>query len=239
MGLIENYIKENGSVTLDNICNEFNVSKVTLRRYLDDLIVNEDFVKFYGGVKYIGLGSSQNGYSNDYQNSKVQIGELASSLVNDGETIFIDSGSTAKEIIPFLANKKNIIVITNSIDVLHIGLQNNELNIISLGGKVQHSSRSLAGHSGMSFYCSKAFISAESVNIDLGVGNTNFYDSITKRVAIENSEKAYLVVDEGKFSTTSYNIFAKLKDFKTIITNTRPSEKVVEFCQMNGIELVY
>ena len=237
---IEQYIKVEGTCSFDELCTEFGVSKVTIRRDINEICENTNAIsKVYGGVIYNGISNINTVKPLETGESIVHVAKLAADLIDDGDTIFLDSGTAIAQIVPLLLYKKNIIIITNSVEVMANSLPNEQLNVVCLGGKLQHSTGSVAGTIHGNFHCNKSFISAVSVSHEYGIGNENFYDGITKRIAIENSDISYLLVDNRGFEIKSYNIFAKVKDFSTIISDTRPPEKFIDYCSQNGINLLY
>ena len=236
---IEQYIQARGTCTFNELSEVFNVSKITVRRDVEELCNQGLVSKVYGGAMYNKPNAADASSTPESIEAKSKIAKLAVDLVEDGDSLFFDSGSTVAQMVPLLGDKKNLIILTNSLEVMTRYLKNEQLNVICFGGKLQHTTGSLAGTIQGHFHCSKAFISAQSISQEHGAGNTSFYDGVTKRVAIENSDKAYLLVDHSKFTASAFNIFAKAKDFTAIITNTKPPEKFIDYCDLQGIELLY
>ena len=118
---IENYIYEHKTVSLDRLCQVFQVSKNTIRRDVEEIIKNPDIVKTYGGVMLNGqtkkmlVSFSERTIS--HQDAKKSIARRAASFVEDGDSIFIDSGPTPLYMLDYLQDR-NITILTNNIEVI-------------------------------------------------------------------------------------------------------------------------
>lgn len=120
---IEQYIYANKTVTLDELCEVFQVSKNTIRRDIEEIVQNPDIVKTYGGVminnqtKKLLVSFAERNIN--HQDVKRKIAEKAASLVEDGDSIFIDSGTTTLYMLEYLKNKK-ITLLTNNVEEIKL-----------------------------------------------------------------------------------------------------------------------
>lgn len=241
--LIE-YLKENKNVSLDELCEKFNVSKSTIRRDIDEIEAYIAVKKVYGGVSLIedekALPVSVR--SGMLKEEKEKIGKEASSLVNDGDSIIIDAGTTTLQMIKYLKNKKNITVVTNSILAINEAILCNNLNIIVSGGHLINGTNSLAGSDGINtvknLNCKSAFISATGVSIEKGLSNAFLLEAEIKRAMIKCAGKLILMADHTKFDLVSLVTFAALSSVSTIITDVTPNEDYIEYFNKNNIELI-
>ena len=133
---IELYIREKKSVSLDTLCEVFNVSKNTVRRDIATLEQSGKIKKVYGGVTIADTPASKTllPFSKRHQSfmkEKRLISQLAASHVCDHDTIFIDSGTTCHNIIDFIAEKE-CTILTNSLQVSLKAIPYENLNVISL-----------------------------------------------------------------------------------------------------------
>src|SRR5690348_9288884 len=110
---IQDYVNEHQSASLDELVEVFDVSKNTIRRDVQELVDRGDLKKVYGGVSvaHKKLESFQDRQVRNQQ-QKVLISEKASSFVEDGDFIFIDSGTTTIEMFNYLKDK-NLTIFTN------------------------------------------------------------------------------------------------------------------------------
>lgn len=230
---IERYVKTHGKASMEELAAYFAVSPITIRRAVKELEGRGALMKVYGGV----MAATPAPVMPPAPGDAGTIAQIAASLVEDGEFIFLDEGALVARMVPLLTLKKDLTVITNSLTVLNAAADLYSLNVICPGGKLQQSTRTLVGNLRDSFHCRKAFISAESASVEYGAANSNFYSGVAKRVAMESSDESYLVIDHAGFSSQSYNTFAKLSAFRGIVTDKHPPQPIVQYCMENDIRI--
>ncbi|MBQ4651266.1 MAG: DeoR/GlpR transcriptional regulator [Oscillospiraceae bacterium] len=146
---IEDYIRKNGSVSLDDLCREFDVSKNTIRRDVAEIVERSDIRKIYGGVSaqrnVIPPPFAERSAVN--QDIKESLGRKAAQFVNDGDIIYVDSGTTTCRMIDHLGERNNVTVVTHSLDVINRAVALPGLNIIALSGTLNRKTLSFTGQS--------------------------------------------------------------------------------------------
>lgn len=238
------YIKQNKTVELDHLCQVFDVSKNTIRRDIDLLHKEGKIEKVYGGVIYIDhtnlIPFTQRNQVLGVE--KRRIGSAAANLVNDGDIIFIDAGSTAAHMLPFLSEKKNLTIITNSLTVLNEALPMVNTRVISTGGDLLRDTNSFTGIEAIRFLSNynihKAFVAASGVSVDNGLTNSSSIEAEIKKAVLNVSGEITLLSDHTKFGNTSLVTFAHLKDVSTIVTDTPLSQAFEDFCQKHQINII-
>jgi DeoR family myo-inositol catabolism operon transcriptional repressor len=234
---IEEYIIEHSSVSLEELMEVFQVSKNTVRRDIQELVDRGDFQKVYGGItvkqdKRTRLESFQTRQVRN-QDEKKRIGRVASSYIQDGDIIFIDSGTTTIEIIKFLSNKQ-ITVVTNNIDFIVNALPYENLNIITIGGILERKTNSF----GTMKYINKAFMASTGVSISNGVTNASPLESELKTSIVKRCGEVFLLVDNTKFDKYGLMTYCELNEIDYLVTNKKPSEAYYDYAKDNHIELV-
>lgn len=226
---IEKYIKLQKTVTNEELCSKFDISMQTLYRDLKILQETCDIRKVYGGVVYNDHPTSKFVTPLDernvaLENEKKKIGEAAASLVEDNDIIFIDSGSTTVHIVPFLKDKENVTVVTNSLTVMEEVAKIDSLRGVMLGGKLNHRTKTFtANFNRIPFYYHKAFIATVGADLE-ALTNMDIDDGNIKKESIEQSDKAYLVCDHTKFSNRGFNVFSHIQDCYGVITDDIPKD---------------
>ena len=247
---IKDYIKENKSVSIDQLCEVFQVSKNTIRRDIDVLVKEGGISKVYGGVVYKDteetkalsklLPFAQRNIKNNPE--KNQIAQSAAQFVTDGETIFLDSGTTTLNMIPYLAGKQDITVITYSIPALIKLLEYESIKVISLPGILLRGTSSLIGNSTTnylsSFNITKAFMACTGISLANGVTNATFEEYEVKKTALLRSKEHFLLADHDKFNHAGVMTYAQISDFQTIITDSLPSYEYQTYCKENQVTLM-
>lgn len=242
---IEQYVIARETATIDELCETFNVSKNTIRRDLNVLEARGHISKVYGGVTAI---SSQGAIpmpirTGMHSSDKNLIGRLAAEEVEDGDTIFVDSGSTTLCMLKYLATKKRITIVTHSLGALAEASKYENLNIISLGGIYSRPTDSFVGLSAFeslsSMKINKAFMASTGVSIDNGLMNSTFLEAEIKRGISQRASNIILLVDSSKIGHDGIISFCKLEDITYFITDSKPSEEYMQFFEANNITVRY
>lgn len=241
---IEKAIKKNKSITNEELCKEFSISLPTLRRDLVILEKRGSVEKVYGGViaKENRLEDTLQDFSrrkDEAAEEKTKIGQRASEYINDGDIIFIDSGSTAYRIIPFLKNKKDITVVSHSLNVAETLSKYPNIKGVILGGLLSTKTNSFeANVDEIPYRFDKAFISTVGVSRE-GCTNVHIAEARVKQYAIKHSSINFLVCDKSKFGVEAFNRFARIEDFAIIITDGSLPSWLTNVAKKNNIEIVH
>ena len=242
---IEQYVISKETVSIDELCEVFGVSKNTIRRDLNDLEARGHIAKVYGGVTTVGSPGTVPMPVRTGLNSadKNQIGILAASEVQDGDTIFIDSGSTTVCLLRYLASRKRVTVITHSLGAMSEASKFENLSLISLGGIYNNATDSFTGLSafealaGMTI--NKAFMAATGISLESGMTNTTFLEAEIKRGVVQRASSIYLMADSSKLDKSAVISFCQLKDLTAFITDRCPPDKYLRFFRENNIRVLY
>ncbi|OJG28704.1 DeoR family transcriptional regulator [Enterococcus caccae] len=208
-----------------------NASESTIRRDLQELENAGLLERVHGGAKQIlNLGFEQDMSEKSTKNTqeKQKIALLAATFVHEGDVIYLDAGSTTLEMLPFLVDK-NITVVTNSV---HHAAKLGDLNIktIILGGSLKLSTKAIIGAAGMEqlshFRFNKAFMGMNGAHLEFGLTTPDPEEAALKRLAIEQTEEAYILIDQTKLNKVT---FTKVTDLdKVILLTNHCSPEVLE-----------
>lgn len=241
---LEEYLKIVGVATNEDLCNQFNISLQTLRRDLKVLEENRKIEKVYGGVVYKDQSLLNNVLAVESREEinlkeKIFIGEIAARLVENNTVIFIDSGTTACQIIPFLIHHKNLTIVTHSLLVLNLVAKIPNIKCICLGGILKADTLSFAiDTKDNSYHYNCSFIATVGLSNE-GLTNTDISEGKIKKQIIKNSEKVYVLADYSKFDKKGFYHFSDLESITGIVSNQKPNDKLINFCNKMGIKLYY
>jgi DeoR family myo-inositol catabolism operon transcriptional repressor len=241
---IEDYIYENKTVTLDQLCRVFDVSKNTIRRDLKEIISGGNFKKIYGGITVKDnkdlLPFSERNISN--LDAKKKIAAKAAELVEDSDVIFIDSGTTTIHLIDFIKEKKNLTIITNNLEVMIRVIPYENIKLISLSGELDRNTLSFTGDTASavlkSYNISKAFMASAGVSINGGVTNSSTKEYDIKTTAVKRSNSVYLLTSQDKFNLVAIMTYCTLDKLTGIITDGHPPQDIQEFMTEHDMELI-
>ena len=240
---IHEHVKENNSVSLDELVDLFDVSKNTIRRDVQELVDEEKLTKVYGGV------SISKPLTIPYQDRKVkqlyekqQLAQVAAEFVEDGDIIFIDSGTTTVEMLDFIKHK-NITIVTNNLDFTLDASYYPNLSIYSTGGVFDRSIRSYVGTESaetiQKYNFNKAFLASTGLSINKGITNSSPLETQVKANVIQKSEQVFILVDQTKFNKYALTTYCDFNDIDYLITNQEPPEEYIKHSEQNKYKVLY
>ena len=190
---------------MTELTEELNISVDTLRRDINILAKQGKIEKIYGGIKLIEskLGeSSIDERMVNHLEEKESIAQICSEMINDGDCIYIDSGSTTYQIAKYIKQKRNLTVVTNSIPVV-VELMNSDVELIIIGGKIRKHERSVVTFEYLFNFNElnilKAFICTSGITLEKGISDYNLEEALTRKKIIELSKEVYVAADSTKF----------------------------------------
>lgn len=178
---------------------------------------------------------------NEYTAEKQAIGKVAAENILDGETIILDASSTNHYILPFLAQKQDLTIITNSLylsrELLNINETNPGLTVICSGGTLFMRSVSFIGmiaeQALSQFYVDKAFIGLRGISLQHGLTSPFQEEIPVKRQMIKCAREVFILADHTKFNLTLASLIAPIDVVHTLITDAGISPDVAR--QMSSV----
>ncbi len=208
------------------------VSESTVRRDLKQLEADGQIKILRGGGATLLQGSYDtpvNFKSSHNVNQKERIAKYAASLVRDGESIYIDSGSTALRMIPHLRGKQITIITTNALILgafQEANFNDNDIRCIVVGGDIKFSTASLLGtvtnNQLRSLYFDKAFLGISGISLMAGFNTPDDKEAEKKKIVKENSRVTYVLADSSKFDVMTLCRVFKLGEIPVITDVDRP-----------------
>ncbi|CCQ95812.1 Transcriptional regulator of sugar metabolism [[Clostridium] ultunense Esp] len=222
-----------------------NVSSETVRRDLERLEKEGKLKKVYGGAVRADTDPWEPPFDQKAQiNSKEKeaICVLAASLVEDGDSIIIGNGTTPLGMIHYLGSKRNITLITHSIPVMMLAMEQFKGRIIFIGGEVNVNQKAtegpLAEWSIRYLKARKAFISAGGVSKEDGITDYDLNEANISRYLIERAEETIILADHSKIGQTTFAHICPLKSVTKLITDQKCPEEWRQTLSQEGIELL-
>lgn len=219
-------IKNEGAVKLKQLMDLTESSESTIRRDLNDLEKKGLLIREHGGA------ALRNNYEENieeksslYQNEKEEIAKYAASLVQKGDCIFLDAGTTIFHMIKYL-EEKDVLVVTNGINHLD-ELKKYSIKTYLTGGLIKFKTKALIGREAIKtlgdYNFDKCFLGVNSINLDKGYTTPDPEEAFVKSTAKDLAEKVYILADSTKFGKVSFAKIASL-DEAIIITNKEQNE---------------
>jgi DeoR/GlpR family transcriptional regulator of sugar metabolism len=242
-------VQKEGKITIDEICNRFNISEMTARRDLQELARAGIVRRVHGGAVSAFGRSFEPPYQSRSQ-SKIQlkraVGQKAAGLVADGDSIALDVGTTTLEIARALKDRHNLTIVTASLPIAYELVSDQsigtDIRLILTGGIVRPGELSMIGHIAEQTYneihVDKAFIGIGGLSLQDGLTEYNLEDSLVKRSLIRTARQIIVVADASKFGRTTFASVCPLSAVDTIVTDSSVSKGVVQALRQEGIQVL-
>lgn len=232
---IVEYIETYTSAQIHELARHFHVSEATVRRDLDDLDKQGALRRTHGGaIKADRSTSYEQMYSEKIAlmtDEKHRIAEYAASLVHDGDTVIVDSGTTTLFIAQALENHERITLITNDLYIANQVSLHPSSTMIVTGGMRRPGRQELVGTMTENFlretHVDIAFLGVDGLDIAGGATIANFSETGCKRLMVKAGMRSVIVADHSKFGRVTLARICDLKDADLIITDNGIEEETL------------
>ena len=238
-------LENKGQVNVQDLSKAFSVSEVTIRNDLTNLEKKRMLVRARGGaIRQNNVGVDFNISEKSQRNfhEKQLIGKKAAAMVEEGDTIMLDSGTTTTSMAKYLTKHNNITVITNALNIAVMLAEFPEINVIVPGGILRKKSLSLVGASAeesfRNYFCDKLFIGVDGFDTIRGITTPNVEEAHLNRAMIALAKQVVVVADSSKFSRRSLALIAPISEVDTIITDEGISEEDKQRLENAGVEVI-
>jgi DeoR family myo-inositol catabolism operon transcriptional repressor len=241
---LERYIVEHRSVSIETLCEVFDVSKSTLRRDIDSLLQRGVISKVYGGVTANTAVNQQEFTDRTVKNpdAKRAVAKCAASLVSDGDIIFIDTGTTTMYMIEYLREVRDLTILSNNIEIIKGSLPYDNITLISLSGAFDRNLHAFTGNTTamvlQQYNIAKAFMATTGFSIVSGVTHSFVTESEAKRIAVQKSQNVFLLADSSKAGVVSLYTYCELSAINTLIVDSHIDPQYDDAMRKHGGKLL-
>jgi DeoR/GlpR family transcriptional regulator of sugar metabolism len=239
--LIENQQR----LSVVDICVQFAVSEATARRDLDVLAEKRKVQRVHGGAIALTQVPPEQPMlkrQDEQAPEKVRIGQAAAGLLQDGETIFLGSGTTVLEAARALRSRANLTVITNSLPVINVLAGAEGITLVCLGGMLRESELSFIGHiteqALTEVRADKALIGTRAISLEHGLTHEYFPETMTDRAILKSAQEVLILADHTKFGRAATVLLAPLERIHTIVTDGATDRKFIQAVQERGLRVI-
>ena len=236
---------ENRILKANVLAQRFHVSMETIRRDFEYLEKKGYLTRTYGGAVAKSMRGSEPKYLSriaEHSKEKQAIGRCAAQLIEEGDTLIIDSGTTTLALARQLSNIQNLTVFTNSVPIATELIKNPGIKVILLGGNLRNGGLSTSGflaeNSIKLFHADKAFLGAGGVTLAYGVGDYHVEEANLKRHYAEHAQKVILLADHSKFGVIALNHICSCTKIDIIVTDSNVDEKLASELKRKGPQII-
>jgi DeoR/GlpR family transcriptional regulator of sugar metabolism len=231
---IRAFVEQEQHVTVGQVAEHFNVSAATVRRAMGTLADRGEISRFRGGALAARRSPRERPVLQreiDQQDAKQRIGKAAAALVDDGETVFLGSGTTTLEVARHLTDQRGLTVLTNSLLVVKALIPATDVSVIVLGGMLRRSEYSFIGHlvehALQEIRATKVIMGVRAIHSDLGLMNDFLPETVTDRAILKMGGEAIIVADHSKCDRVAPAFVAPVSAIGTLVTDADASDAFV------------
>jgi DeoR family fructose operon transcriptional repressor len=237
-------LNQNKKVTVTELVRLFNVSSATIRSDLRELNDKGKIIRTHGwAIIENGAGFEPDTEQKRDLNlaAKQQIARLAIDLINDGDTVIFDTGTTILELAKLLNQRRRVTAVTNDFEIARVLEGINSTSVLMLGGEVRKKFHCTVGAVGNNMLAQlsvdKAFMGTNSLSISKGASTPNIQQAETKKAMIASAKKVILLCSNRKLGKDSFAHFASLDQIDTLVIEEIDGNEKYEF-EERGVEVL-
>jgi len=229
-------LRDQSGIKVTELARRLNVSEGTIRNDLSALEKAGQLTRVRGGAvlrdghRFISSSFSARAQVNTA--AKQRIARWAADMVEDGDSVLLDSSTTVFHIASFLQGRSNLTIITNGIEVAFALSQNPNHTIILVGGILRHEQALLVGHLGErileNLHIKTAFVSCSGFSVETGLTQVDIQEAQIKSRMIESAEQVIALIDSTKFGKVDLTPFASVDQIAHILTDSSLDARYVE-----------
>jgi DeoR family fructose operon transcriptional repressor len=239
-------IERQRKATVAELCERFHVSSATIRSDLRDLEAVGKLIRTHGGAMVkskTGLEQDMVQRGTQHLAEKRRVAERALDLIEDGDTVILDTGTTCLELARLLGRRRGLTVVTNDLAIALCLEGAESVRVLFMGGLVRRNYHCTVIHgsagreilSGLSV--DKAFMACNSFSAEKGASTPDIMQAETKRLMMSIAAKVIVLFDASKLGRTSFVLFAPLETIDTIVTDAIGAEDRAHL-EENGIDVL-
>jgi DeoR/GlpR family transcriptional regulator of sugar metabolism len=237
-------LNNHGFCSSQSLSAQLDVSDMTIRRDLSLLDKQGKIKRVHGGARILRrLDNSAQLQAQVNTPFKQAIAEAAADFVQDGETIFIDAGSTMLELAHALQARqfKQLRVVTHAVAIA-AALTSDNITVVQLGGEIYRSTGAVVGQQAQRLLeasrFERCFIAAAAFNEDFGISDKHLPEIEIKRTALQHSSWTALCVDSSKWNQQSMLRIAAVRDIQCVITDSHLPQSARDYLEQRGLQTV-
>ncbi len=239
-------IKKQPSITVKELRAAFGVSEVTVRKLLIQMEQEGTLKRSWGGAVRITNAAHELAYE-DKENKNLMekraIARVAYDLIKDGETIYIDCGTTSFELVKLvIAGNKHLIVCTNAFNILAELRKAPEIQSIMIGGELRPAIYSCVGPMAVKMMkmivVDRAFVTGDHFSLSHGFSVSTLKDADMKSAVFSVAKRNYIIMDSSKYGDDSMAIMGGVSDGYTLITDWKLPDEIAHEFEKRGTRVI-
>jgi DeoR family glycerol-3-phosphate regulon repressor len=237
--------RRDGKVTVEGLAEHFGVTLQTIRRDLTELSETGRLDRVHGGA-VLPSGTTNIGYEERRglnTAEKIEIARLCAKAIPDDCSLFLNIGTSTEAVAAELLRHRNLLAVTNNMNVANILVANPDCQIVVAGGSLRRSDGGLVGtlttETIRKFKFDIAVIGCSAMDDDGDLLDFDIQEVGVSQSIIAQSRRTFLVADHSKFKRNAPARIASLAEIDAFFTDRPLSQHLASLCQEWGVEVVF
>jgi DeoR family transcriptional regulator of aga operon len=238
-------VQNQGRVLVGELSRTLGISQITIRKDLEYLQSRGLVQRSHGGALRIQSNAlfdpSLQEKQKQHSEEKHRIAEAAAKMVQEGQCVMLDSGTTTSAVARVLTRFSQLTLITNAVNIA-AELTNTPFEVILIGGTLRKNSFSLVGPLAEDvlneMHADILFLGVDGFDVEAGITTPNFLESRVNRAMVKASRRVVVVCDSTKFNRRSLSRIVPTSAIHTVITDRNIPRDVEENLRGQGVELI-
>ncbi|GGG02647.1 DeoR/GlpR family DNA-binding transcription regulator [Paenibacillus abyssi] len=242
---IADYVQMNGRASVQQLAQHFQVSESTVRRDLRDLEEEQFLRRTHGGAVALQNDNIEPPFvekEDRFQQQKLAIARAAAKLIQEGDTILLDSGTTTYHLAKLLKGFQQLTVVTNSVMVAQELASQKNIELMLTGGTLRPETLAMVGplaeRAIESLHVDKAFIATNGIDPGIGLSTPNMIEAAVKNRMVHSAKQVILLADHSKYGRVSFARVAPLSDIDHCIIDDGISVEAVNTIEATGVNVI-
>lgn len=238
-------LRENGSCRVQDLSKQFQVTEPTIRQDLEALEKTGAITRQHGGAflnNYSSFAAQMQLEHSEHMSEKKRIGQKAAEFVKSGDSIILDSGSTLTEMSKFLFDRKDLNIVTTSLNITLLLGEEPSNHIILTGGEFKAPTLSVTGDRAASvfenLYVEKLFLATGGFSLQAGLTYPGFSDLALKRAMVKSAKTIYLLADSSKLEKVLFASLGCQDKISYLITDSNVDPAYVTSLEHLGMKVI-
>jgi len=236
--------RDQSRVTVDELVARFDVTPQTIRKDLNELCDANALSRVHGGA-VLSSGVTNMGYEQRRDmatDEKQLIGDLCAAHIPNNASLFMNIGTTTEAVARALSNHRDLLVITNNLNVANILIQNPSCEVIIAGGVLRRSDGGVIGEVTADFVnqfkVDYAVVGASAIDEDGALLDYDYREVRVAQAILKNARHTYLVADRMKLQRSAPVRIAHISQISTFFTDVLDSTKLRQVCARHDVDIV-
>lgn len=238
--------RRDGKVTVEGLAEHFKVTVQTIRRDLSELADAGRISRVHGGA-ILRSGTTNIGYEDRralHEDAKEAIAQRCAARIPDGAALFLNIGTSTEAVARALSGHRDLMVVTNNMNVAHILAGHDSAQVIVTGGTLRRSDGGLTG--GLTnaairqFRFDIAVVGCSALDPAGDLLDFDHQEVEVSRTILAHARRCFLVADHSKFARNAPVRIASMEAIDTFFTDRVPPARLAEHCRGwgTGIDIV-